>query len=45
VDGTVQRFAVPTPWSVPYHIVTGPDGALWVIEQDANKIGRIEPPA
>jgi virginiamycin B lyase len=46
VDGTVERFPVPTPKSVPYHIVPGPDGALWFTEQEANKIGRLEiPPA
>jgi streptogramin lyase len=45
VDGTVERFPVPTPKSVPYHIAAGSDGALWFTEQDVNKIGRIEPHA
>ena len=46
LDGTIERFPVPTPRSVAYHIAAGSDGALWFTEQDANKIGRLEyPPA
>src|SRR6266542_5309672 len=31
----------PPPSSKPWNITTGPDGALWFTELDANKIGRI----
>ncbi len=44
VDGVVERFRVPTPKGVPYHIASGPDGALWFTEMDGNKIGRLEIP-
>jgi LPXTG-motif cell wall-anchored protein len=42
LDDAVSTYPVPTERSLPYHIVTGPDGALWFTEQDANKIERIQ---
>jgi streptogramin lyase len=36
-----NEFPIPTPNSGAYGITAGPDGALWFIENKANKIGRI----
>src|SRR2546425_1128009 len=36
---TFTRFAVPTPGSEPFKIMTGPDGNLWFTEFTADKIG------
>ncbi len=36
-----SEYAIPTPNSNPFSIVTGPDGALWFTENSGNKIGRI----
>jgi hypothetical protein len=36
-----NRFAIPTPLSLPQSITAGPDGALWFTESNANKIGRL----
>lgn len=41
VDGEVTGYTVPTENSFPYHIVTGPDGALWFTEMDGNAIDRL----
>src|SRR3974390_1781594 len=38
---TFIEFTLPNADSTPTHITVGPDGALWVTELDANKIGRI----
>jgi virginiamycin B lyase len=38
---TATEFTIPTPASKPFGIATGPDGALWFVEGDGNKIGRI----
>lgn len=40
-QGDVTEFAVPTRGSAPNGITTGPDGALWFVENVGNKIGRI----
>jgi virginiamycin B lyase len=40
-SGTVQEFPIPTANSQPQAIASGPDGALWFTEAQANKIGRI----
>jgi virginiamycin B lyase len=40
---TITEFTVPTGGARPYTIVTGPDGALWFTESNANKLGRILP--
>jgi virginiamycin B lyase len=44
LDGTIERFPVPTSKSMTYHIAPGPDGALWFTEQAGNKIGRFDIP-
>jgi hypothetical protein len=36
--GTISEFSLGSP---PYSITAGPDGALWFIELNSNKIGRI----
>lgn len=38
---TVTEFTIPTAASRPFGIAAGPDGALWFVEGDGNKIGRI----
>jgi len=38
---TVTEFALPTASSGPMGITTGPDGNLWFVEGDGNRIGRI----
>src|SRR5215212_6400454 len=37
----ITEFTVPTPNSSPNGIVSGPDGALWFTELNANRIGRV----
>lgn len=37
----IGEYAVTTPTAGPYGIASGPDGALWFTELDANRIGRI----
>lgn len=41
--GSVQitEFTIPTADSGPAGITTGPDGALWFVEQKVGKIGRV----
>lgn len=41
ICGVMTEFTVPTPFSQPYGITVGPDGAIWFAENGANKIGRI----
>jgi virginiamycin B lyase len=38
---TITEFSITTFGGSPVGITTGPDGALWFTEQNANKIGRI----
>ena len=40
---TIQEFTVPTPNARPHDPAIAPDGALWVTEQEANKLGRLDP--
>ncbi len=35
------EYPVPSSVSSPYQIVTGPDAALWFVENGGNRIGRI----
>lgn len=35
------EYTIPTANSQPLYITTGPDGALWFTENEADKIGRI----
>jgi len=37
----INEFTVPTANSSPYNISAGPDGNVWFIESNGNKIGRI----
>jgi virginiamycin B lyase len=37
----ITEFGLPSPASGPTGIVSGPDGALWFTERNADKIGRI----
>jgi streptogramin lyase len=39
--GAITEFPIPTGTGGPQEIVTGPDGALWFTENNANKIGRM----
>ena len=39
--GSITEYPVPTSYSQPRGITTGPDGALWFGEFVANKIGRL----
>src|SRR5438045_4353156 len=39
----VREYAVPTPGALPHDPAVGADGALWVTEQKANKLGRLDP--
>lgn len=39
----VTAYTMPTPLSFPLGVTTGPDGALWVTEQRAMKLARIDP--
>jgi len=43
VGQTFSEFAVPTAGSDPRRIAAGPDGNLWFMELNANKIARITP--
>src|SRR5437588_6350752 len=38
--GDIVEFSAPSP---SYDITAGPDGNLWFIESNVNKIGRITP--
>ena len=38
---TSREFEIPTPDSVPFGIVAGPDGNLWFTEHAAGKVGII----
>jgi hypothetical protein len=41
--GDMAEF--PIPGSDPVGIVVGPDGTVWVAEDDGNQIARLLPPA
>jgi uncharacterized repeat protein (TIGR01451 family) len=43
VASAVTEFAIPTAGSSPYGITAGPDGNLWFVENDGNKVGNITP--
>ncbi len=43
LKGTITEFPLPTSNSAPAEIITGPDGNLWFVEGESNKIGRITP--
>jgi virginiamycin B lyase len=40
---TIREYDVPTPKARPHDPALGPDGALWFTEQEANKLGRLDP--
>lgn len=37
----INQFQLPTPYSSPFDIIDGSDGALWFTENSADQIGRI----
>jgi virginiamycin B lyase len=39
----IKEYDVPTPHARPHDPAVGRDGALWVTEQGANKLGRLDP--
>lgn len=39
----IKEYDVPTPHARPHDPTVAPDGALWVTEQMANKLGRLDP--
>jgi virginiamycin B lyase len=39
----IKEYDVPTPHARPHDPAVAPDGALWVTEQMANKLGRLDP--
>ena len=43
LKGTITEFPLPASNSAPAEIITGPDGNLWFVEGESNKIGRITP--
>src|SRR5215467_3944927 len=43
LNGTISEFLIPTSPGSPKAITAGPDGNLWFVEQEGNKIGRITP--
>src|SRR5205823_6590590 len=40
-SGTVTEFQVPTQHSKPEGITAGPDGNIWFVEHDRNKVARV----
>jgi len=40
---TTKRFLLPSRTAGPHGLVQTPDGAIWVTEQDADKIARLDP--
>jgi len=40
---TIREWDVPTPRARPHDPAASPDGALWFTEQEANKLGRLDP--
>ena len=43
LKATIKEYDIPTPKARPHDPAVGPDGALWVTEQMANKLGRLDP--
>jgi virginiamycin B lyase len=39
----IKEYSVPTPNARPHDPAVAPDGSLWVTEQMANKLGRLDP--
>jgi len=40
-DAAITIFPLPLPHSAPVSITSGPDGNLWFVEQNRDRIGRI----
>jgi virginiamycin B lyase len=40
---SIKEYSVPTPNARPHDPAVSSDGALWVTEQMANKLGRLDP--
>jgi streptogramin lyase len=43
--GTITEYPLPVPNSRPGDIALGPDGRMWYVETESQKIGRIDPAA
>jgi virginiamycin B lyase len=43
LDVDIREYPVPTADARPHDPAVGRDGALWVTEQKANKLGRLDP--
>jgi streptogramin lyase len=41
--GAITEFTLPTYFSDPWTITSGPDGNLWFVERASNQFGRISP--
>lgn len=39
---TGASYALPTPNSAPWEIISAPDGTLWFTESAANKVGKLQ---
>jgi virginiamycin B lyase len=39
----IKEYELPTPQARPHDPAAAPDGSLWVTEQMANKLGRLDP--
>jgi virginiamycin B lyase len=42
-SGAISEFPIATKSSGPVGIVAGPDGNLWFVESDVNKLASIAP--
>jgi len=40
---SIREFDLPTRDALPHDPAVGPDASLWVTEQKANKLGRLDP--
>lgn len=40
---SIKEYTVPSPKARPHDPAVAPDGSLWVTEQMANKLGRLDP--
>jgi virginiamycin B lyase len=42
-NGTFKEYDIPSPHSEPHQIVEAPDGTIWFLEFQTNKIGQLDP--
>ena len=43
LKATIREWDVPTKGAKPYATAVGPDGSIWFTEEQANKIGHLNP--